>query len=189
MLCCDWLVLFCFLFCFAFFSIFSNRLQTRVRRGEKNHSNQKMEKRVFEEKNKKCVRKRRPSAFLYERSFIFFERALSETHVFCFFFFLKNCWSSVVASVVLPQLCNLHCSFFFRFSRAHISFFIFQTRVRKRPQKHERTFITYVWLFLKKIKKISFIHFQIKEEKVQKKSFQKKKKKTFVAPLILPSCS
>ena len=24
------------------------------------------------------------------------------------FIFLKNCWSSVVASVVLPQLCNLH---------------------------------------------------------------------------------
>ena len=30
-----------------------------------------------------------------------------------FFFFLINCWSSVVASVVLPQLCNLHCLFFF----------------------------------------------------------------------------
>ena len=25
---------------------------------------------------------------------------------------LINCWSSVVASVVLPQLCNLHCLFF-----------------------------------------------------------------------------
>ena len=25
---------------------------------------------------------------------------------------LINCWSSVVASVVLPQLCNLHCPFF-----------------------------------------------------------------------------
>ena len=32
---------------------------------------------------------------------------------FFFFFFLINCWSSVVASVVLPQLCNLHCFFFF----------------------------------------------------------------------------
>ena len=32
-----------------------------------------------------------------------------------FFFFLKNCWSSVVASVVLPQLCNLH--FFFELCR------------------------------------------------------------------------
>ena len=31
---------------------------------------------------------------------------------FFFFFFLINCWSSVVASVVLPQLCNLHCLFF-----------------------------------------------------------------------------
>ena len=30
-----------------------------------------------------------------------------------FFLFLINCWSSVVASVVLPQLCNLHCFFFF----------------------------------------------------------------------------
>ena len=29
------------------------------------------------------------------------------------FFFLINCWSSVVASVVLPQLCNHHCPFFF----------------------------------------------------------------------------
>ena len=29
-----------------------------------------------------------------------------------FLFFLINCWSSVVASVVLPQLCNLHCIFF-----------------------------------------------------------------------------
>ena len=28
------------------------------------------------------------------------------------FRFLKNCWSSVVASVALPQLCNLHCVFF-----------------------------------------------------------------------------
>ena len=27
--------------------------------------------------------------------------------------FLINCWSSVVASVVLTQLCNLHCFFFF----------------------------------------------------------------------------
>ena len=27
---------------------------------------------------------------------------------FFFFFFLINCWSSVVASVVLPQLCNIH---------------------------------------------------------------------------------
>ena len=27
------------------------------------------------------------------------------------FFFLINCWSSVVASVVLPQLCHLHCLF------------------------------------------------------------------------------
>ena len=26
-------------------------------------------------------------------------------------FFLINCWSSVVASVVSPQLCNLHCQF------------------------------------------------------------------------------
>ena len=25
------------------------------------------------------------------------------------FLFFINCWSSVVASVVLPQLCNLHC--------------------------------------------------------------------------------
>ena len=28
-------------------------------------------------------------------------------------FFLINCWSSVVASVVLPQLCNPPLSFFF----------------------------------------------------------------------------
>ena len=28
-------------------------------------------------------------------------------------FFLINYWSSVVASVVLPQLCNIHCVFFF----------------------------------------------------------------------------
>ena len=28
---------------------------------------------------------------------------------FFFTIFLINCWSSVVASVVLPQLCNLHC--------------------------------------------------------------------------------
>ena len=28
------------------------------------------------------------------------------------FLFLINCWSSVVASVVLPQLCNLHFFFF-----------------------------------------------------------------------------
>ena len=31
---------------------------------------------------------------------------------FYFSFLLINCWSSVVASVVLPQLCNLHCLFF-----------------------------------------------------------------------------
>ena len=32
-------------------------------------------------------------------------------HHAIFFFFLINCWSSAVASVVLPQLCNLHCQF------------------------------------------------------------------------------
>ena len=26
--------------------------------------------------------------------------------------FLINCWSSVVASVVLPQFCNVHCPFY-----------------------------------------------------------------------------
>ena len=36
-----------------------------------------------------------------------------EDELHLFFFFLINCWSSVVASVVLPQLCNLHCVFFF----------------------------------------------------------------------------
>ena len=44
---------------------------------------------------------------------------------FLFFFFLKNCWSSVVASVVLPQLCTLH--FFcilspFHFASPHLPF-------------------------------------------------------------------
>ena len=38
---------------------------------------------------------------------------ISESTVFCLIFFLINCWSSVVASVVLTQLCNLHCFFFF----------------------------------------------------------------------------
>ena len=30
-------------------------------------------------------------------------------------FCLKHCWSSVVASVVLPQVCNLHCPCFVLF--------------------------------------------------------------------------
>ena len=31
--------------------------------------------------------------------------------VYVFFDFLINFWSSVVASVALPQLCNIHCFF------------------------------------------------------------------------------
>ena len=36
-----------------------------------------------------------------------------------FFVVLINCWSSVVASVVLPQLCNLHCPNFFQLTFLH----------------------------------------------------------------------
>ena len=36
--------------------------------------------------------------------------------------FLINCWSSVVASVVLPQLCNLHCFFIYSFLLKEIGY-------------------------------------------------------------------
>ena len=35
------------------------------------------------------------------------------------FFFPINCWSSVVASVVLPQLCNLHFLLYFGVSNTN----------------------------------------------------------------------
>ena len=50
-------------------------------------------------------------------SFLRFSKKITtntQSHrILLFFFFLINCRSSVVASVVLPQLCNIHCMFFF----------------------------------------------------------------------------
>ena len=47
------------------------------------------------------------------------------------FFFLTNCWSSVVASVVLPQFCaNLHYVFFFLYLYTHQRFCGHSTSVK-----------------------------------------------------------
>ena len=56
--------------------------------------------------------------FLLQECFVLFCFVLFCFVLFCFVLFcfvlfcLINCWSSVV-SVVLPQLCNLHCMFCF----------------------------------------------------------------------------
>ena len=53
--------------------------------------------------------------------------------IFVFFFFLTNCWSSVVASVVSPQLCNNH--FFFQITQSSNPFFYGTLPGQKRANK------------------------------------------------------